>query len=178
MEKYKFKRYGDELRFNYCPICNKESKDNPHFTIDILKNVYYCHVTGEGGNIRDLKKDYDFDFNLRDISPQEEKNIPRKDFNEIFDKYYLKHLNTEWLEYLNSRKISPQYLNKFCRLGKNNSMAIPISDGKNIVGIKYRTIDKIVFAEKGSQTDYFMNWHHIKNFTIIIRKLKNLFLKF
>ena len=35
MEKYsKFKRYGNEIRFNYCPICGKE-KDNPDFSVNL-----------------------------------------------------------------------------------------------------------------------------------------------
>lgn len=163
MEKYKFKQYGDELRFNYCPICKKESDTNPHFTIDVLKGVYYCHVTGEGGDIRNLKKDYDFDFNLRDIKPQKKKNTPRKDFKEIIEQYRDKHLNSEWLDYLSSRGISQKYLSRFCRLGKNNTMMIPITDGKNVVAIKYRTIDKKVYSEKGSQTDYLMNWQNVHN---------------
>lgn len=168
MEKYKYKRYGDELRFNYCPICKKERAGNPDFTINILKGVYFCHSTGESGTLEQLKKDYDFDFNLRDIHPQEKEHKPKKDFNKIFEQYADKHLNTEWLEYLSSRGISPKYLNKFCRLGKNNSMVIPITDRKNIVALKYRTIDKKISSEKDSQTDYLMNWHLIKTFDYLI----------
>ena len=78
MEKYKYKRYGDELRFNYCPICKKERAGNPDFTINILKGVYFCHSTGESGTLEQLKKDYDFDFNLRDIHPQEKEHKPKK----------------------------------------------------------------------------------------------------
>lgn len=168
MEKYKYKRYGDELRFNYCPICKKERAGNPDFTINILKGVYFCHSTGESGTLEQLKKDYDFDFNLRDIHPQEKEHKPKKDFNKIFEQYADKHLNTEWLEYLESRCISQKHLNKFCRLGKNNSMVIPITDRKNIVALKYRTIDKKISSEKDSQTDYLMNWHLIKTFDYLI----------
>ena len=168
MEKYKYKRYGDELRFNYCPICKKERAGNPDFTINILKGVYFCHSTGESGTLEQLKKDYDFDFNLRDIPTQEKEHKPKKDFNKIFEQYADKHLNTEWLEYLSRRGISPKYLKQFCRLGKNNSMVIPITDRKNIVALKYRTIDKKISSEKDSQTDYLMNWHLIKTFDYLI----------
>lgn len=168
MEKYKYKRYGDELRFNYCPICKKERAGNPDFTINILKGVYFCHSTGESGTLEQLKKDYDFDFNLRDIHPQEKEQKPKRDFNKIFEQYADKHLNTEWLEYLSSRGISPKYLKQFCRLGKNNSMTIPITDKKNIIGIKYRTIDKKISSEKGSQTDYLMNWQNVTTFDYLI----------
>lgn len=168
MEKYKYKRYGDELRFNYCPICKKERAGNPDFTINILKGVYFCHSTGESGTLEQLKKDYDFDFNLRDIPTQEKEHKPKKDFNKIFEQYADKHLNTEWLEYLSSRGISLKYLNKFCRLGKNNSMVIPITDRKNIVALKYRTIDKKISSEKDSQTDYLMNWQNVTTFDYLI----------
>lgn len=168
MEKYKYKRYGDELRFNYCPICKKERAGNPDFTINILKGVYFCHSTGESGTLEQLKKDYDFDFNLRDIHPQEKEQKPKRDFNKIFEQYADKHLNTEWLEYLSSRGISPKYLKQFCRLGKNNSMTIPITDKKNIISIKYRTIDKKISSEKGSQTDYLMNWQNVTTFDYLI----------
>ena len=168
MEKYKYKRYGDELRFNYCPICKKERAGNPDFTINILKGVYFCHSTGESGTLEQLKKDYDFDFNLRDIPTQKKEHKPKKDFNKIFEQYADKHLNTEWLEYLESRGITPKYLKQFCRLGKNNSMTIPITDKKNIIGIKYRTIDKKISSEKGSQTDYLMNWQNVTTFDYLI----------
>ena len=168
MEKYKYKRYGDELRFNYCPICKKERAGNPDFTINILKGVYFCHSTGESGTLEQLKKDYDFDFNLRDIPTQEKEHKPKKDFNKIFEQYADKHLNTEWLKYLESRCISQKHLNKFCRLGKNNSMVIPITDRKNIVALKYRTIDKKFSSEKDSQTDYLMNWQNVTTFDYLI----------
>ena len=57
----------------------------------------------------------------------------------------------------------------FCRWGKYNSMMIPIVDenGK-IVGIKYRTIDKKLSSEAGSQINYFVNWHNIKDFSYVV----------
>lgn len=167
MEKYnRFKQYGNELRFNYCPICNKE-KENPDFTVNIDTGQYYCHTTGKGGNVKDLS---DFDTSiLKNVDTQKtKKDKPKKDFNKIFEQYADKHLNTEWLEYLESRCISQKHLNKFCRLGKNNSMVIPITDRKNIVALKYRTIDKKISSEKDSQTDYLMNWHLIKTFDYLI----------
>ncbi len=61
MNKYNFKQYGDELRFDYCPIC-KEFKSNPDFSVKIETGEYYCHSTGTGGNIAELE---DFDFDLK-----------------------------------------------------------------------------------------------------------------
>ena len=39
--KYKYTKHGDELRFNYCPICDKV-KENPDFAINTAEGVYFC----------------------------------------------------------------------------------------------------------------------------------------
>ena len=61
MSNYNYKQYGDELRFEFCPICN-EIKTNPDFTVNIKTGEYYCHSSGKGGNIKDLDN---FDFDLK-----------------------------------------------------------------------------------------------------------------
>lgn len=166
MSKYdKFKQYGDELRFVYCPICGRE-KDNPDFAVNIKTGQYYCHSTGKGGNIKEIE---DFDINLLNIKevPMPKKEI--KNFTDFFVGQIQNHLGNDWLEYLKSRGISGKYLNTFCRRGRYNSMMIPIVDeNRKIVGIKYRTIDKKLSSEAGSQTNYFVNWHNIKDFSYIV----------
>ena len=42
-------------------------------------------------------------------------------------------------------------------------MMIPITNGKEVVGIKYRTLDKKCSAEKESATDYLLNWQNVKD---------------
>lgn len=164
MSKYdKYKQYGDELRFNYCPICNKE-KDNPDFSVNISTGEYYCHTTGQGGNIKDLE---DFDFDLKNIKPVTTTK-QNKDFNELMKQRAAHHLGDDWLSYLKGRGISEKGLGRLCRLGRNNSMMIPVTDGKNVIAIKYRTIDKKISSEKGSQSDYFVNWQNIKDKTYLI----------
>ena len=166
MSKYdKFKQYGDELRFVYCPICGRE-KDNPDFAVNIKTGQYYCHSSGKGGNIKEIE---DFDINLLNIKdvPMPKKEI--KNFTDFFVGQIQNHLGNDWLEYLKSRGISGKYLNTFCRRGRYNSMMIPVVDeNRKIVGIKYRTIDKKLSSEAGSQTNYFVNWHNIKDFSYIV----------
>ena len=48
MKNYSYKQYGDELRFDFCPICNKEKKENPCFSVNIKTGNYICHTTGKG----------------------------------------------------------------------------------------------------------------------------------
>ena len=77
-------------------------------------------------------------------------------------------LNDEWIKYLLSRGISDKYLKKFARLGKSNTMMMPLTNGKKVVGIKYRTIDKKIFSERESQSDYLLGWQLVKDFSYII----------
>lgn len=164
MKNYSYKQYGDELRFDFCPICNKEKKENPCFSVNIKTGNYICHTTGKGGNIKDLD---DFEFKLPEIKEKK----PRKkdiDFSELFKKRADHHLGGDWLSYLKGRGISEKALNKFCRLGKNNAMMIPITDGEKVVAIKYRTMDKKLSCETGSSSDYFVNWQNVKNKSYLI----------
>ena len=58
--KYSYTRQGNQLRFKYCPICNKV-KENPDFTINIAEGVYFCFSNNIGGRVEDLSK-YGFDI--------------------------------------------------------------------------------------------------------------------
>lgn len=251
--KYSYIRQGNQLRFKYCPICNK-IKENPDFTINIAEGIYFCFSNNIGGRVEDLSK-YDFDIEeipeLRGFSKGETKNNESlrgdnplnskdsslngdikkyykeegktsKDFardienkdrclggkipldfkygslvgdktlsngrannftdNNSFNKEIKKNidltsiflarknnfLNDEWIKYLLSRGISDKYLKKFARLGKSNTMMMPLTNGKKVVGIKYRTIDKKIFSERESQSDYLLGWQLVKDFSYII----------
>lgn len=165
MSKYdKYKQYGDELRFNYCPICNKE-KDNPDFSVKISTGEYYCHTTGQGGNISELEN---FDFDLKNIKPVKKEPKSNKNFNELMKLRASCHLGDDWLNYLKGRGISEKGLGRLCRLGKNNTMMIPITNGTDVIAIKYRSMNKKMSAESGSQSDYFVNWQNIQDRTYLI----------
>lgn len=208
--KYKYTKHGDELRFNYCPICDKV-KENPDFAINVAKGVYFCFSNNQGGRVEDLAK-YDFDIgeipelrkfikksyirksygdnkaSSRDrenerkttINNREEKEKNRQssgkdrknkkdiDLSNIFLARKNNFLNSDWIKYLASRCIGTKYLKKIARLGKNNTMMIPLTNGKKVVGIKYRTLDKKIFSERDSQSDYLMNWQLVKDFKYIM----------
>ena len=234
--KYSYIRQGNQLRFKYCPICNKV-KENPDFTINIAEGIYFCFSNNIGGRIEDLSK-YGFDIgeipelrgfsrgNNKDLSSgtsennrdlggeipldfkdgslvgdktlsndrannftdnnsfnkrrvenswtsdsKESKNYKSKkniDLTSIFLARKDKFLNDEWIKYLLSRGISDKYLKKFARLGKSNTMMMPLTNGKKVIGIKYRTIDKKIFSERESQSDYLLGWQLVKDFSYII----------
>ena len=166
MSNYNYKQYGDELRFEFCPICN-EVKSNPDFTVNIKTGEYYCHSSGKGGNIKDLDN---FDFDLNNITPNEKSERKKKivNFDELMVSRASCHLGDDWLSYLKGRGISEKYLGQMCRLGRGNAMMMPITDGKHVVGIKYRTMDKHLTCESGTQSDYFLNWQHIKDESYLI----------
>lgn len=220
--KYKYTKHGDELRFNYCPICDKV-KENPDFAINVAEGVYFCFSNNQGGRVEDLAK-YDFDIGeIPELRKFIKKSYIRKSYGEskesgfnsykekrssnFYDKAergnglyssslesgkdkendrnYSKNkknidlsniflarknnfLNDEWIKYFASRCIGTKYLKKIARLGKNNTMMIPLTNGKKVVGIKYRTLDKKIFSERDSQSDYLMNWQLVKDFKYIV----------
>ena len=208
--KYKYTKHGDELRFNYCPICDKV-KENPDFAINVAEGVYFCFSNNQGGRVEDLAK-YDFDIGEipelrkfikksyirksygdnkassrdrenerkttinnreekeknRQSSGKDRKNKKNIDLSNIFLSRKNNFLNDEWIKYLASRCIGTKYLKKIARLGKNNTMMIPLTNGKKVIGIKYRTLDKKIFSERDSQSDYLMNWQLVKDFKYIV----------
>lgn len=154
----KFKRYGNEIRFNYCPICGKE-KSNPDFSVNLETGKYYCFTTGTGGSIKDIEG-----FNLKMLNTfKPVKQIDTKDFSELV--YTFKPLNNDWLNYLKSRGISTnnEGIKQNMRIDKYNRLSIFITDREKPIAIKYRTMDKKISSEKGSQSNYFINWQHITN---------------
>lgn len=165
MSKYNnFKQNGKELRFKYCPICKKE-KDNPCFSVNIENGNYYCFSTGQGGNIKEIK---DFDFDLKNITVPKQDRRKRTDFTELFLNRATHKLNDEWRKYLEKRGISEKFLDTFCRLSSNGAMMIPITDKEKVVGIKYRTLDKVCTAERGTSTEYFVNWQNVQDYRYLI----------
>ncbi len=166
MSNYNYKQYGDELRFEFCPICN-EVKTNPDFTVNIKTGEYYCHSTGKGGNIKDLDN-FDFDLNNITSSGKSEKKKKTVNFDDLMKSRASCHLGDDWLSYLKGRGISEKYLGQMCRLGRGNAMMMPITNGKHVVGIKYRTMDKHLTCESGTQSDYFLNWQNIKDRSYLI----------
>lgn len=152
-------KYGEEIRYSYCPICKKENKQNPHFSINTRTGKYYCFVTGKGGEAKDLGIV---------IEAGEVNETPASITN--FTETFLNNanpINSEWLEYLKSRGINKS-VSKLCRISPTNNLMLPITDGQKIVGIKYRDLNKNCKAEKGSATDFFLNWQNIKDFSHLI----------
>lgn len=177
-KEYTFKVYGNQLRFDYCPICKREGK-NPDFSFNKEIKQFYCHREGRYGDLLDLKKhDRDFyNFLKLVLSGNEKVKVERSNkikdeavnLNEVFLSRGNCLLNQEWRDYLKSRGIGEEHLDRLFRLGKNNNMMIPITDGKNIIAIKYRDMaKKYLYSERGSKGDYFINWQHINKRDYII----------
>ena len=153
------KAYGKELRFEYCPIC-KDKKSNPCFSVNTTTGVYFCHATNESGHLNHLEGFEGIDVNSIKTGRESDKVAPAIDFYEVFLK--CNKLSGDWVEYLNKRGITEETANKVVRLGKYNQMAIPISNGETIVGIKYRNLQKNFSCERGTATNLFINYNSIK----------------
>ena len=138
-KEYTFKVYGNQMRFDYCPICKREGK-NPDFSFNREIKQFYCHREGRYGNLSDLKKcDRDFyNFLKLVLSGNEKEMVERSNkikdeavnLNEVFLSRGNCLLNQEWRDYLKSRGIGEEHLDRLFRLGKNNNMMIPINRWK------------------------------------------------
>ncbi len=48
------KMFGDQIRFESCPICNSQHPKNPAFVINVKEGTYYCHDCYCGGHVSSL----------------------------------------------------------------------------------------------------------------------------
>lgn len=159
----RYKVYGDEIRFTCCPICGRESKDNPCFSVNKEKGIYYCHSTGQGGELAEIEN---FDFDLKNIKiPKKKKQV---NFNNLMQDRAEHHLNDVWLNYLKGRGITGKGLARTVRMSKSGAMMIFLTNGKEVVGVKYRTLEKKLSCEPGSSSEYFVNWQNVKDKSYLI----------
>lgn len=175
MEKYKntiseiieklgdFKISGKNLRFKKCPFCQREKYD---FVVEPEKGVYICQSAscGAKGHVNLLKGLENLD--LYKLSEYTKAKVnPKKqpdEFKRIFERTTSIKDDKEWIEYLKGRCISVGVACKVARIGKFKQLAIATTDGNEIVGIKYRTLEKKPSCESGGNSEYFMNWQTIK----------------
>ena len=164
----KIKHYGDEARLDYCPVCQKVKKDNPCFSVNVNSGKYMCHSTGKSGHISEFPE-LQKELNISEIEEKTEEK-PILDFSSLI--LNSKKLNKKWLDYLKSRGIENENnINRLYRIGTHESMMIPVTNGETVVGIKYRSLDKKLWSEKGSCLDYLLNWQNINDYSVMKIKL-------
>ena len=161
--EYKLFNSGKEARFNYCPICQKENKNNPCFSVNLETGTYFCHSKSKGGILAELEGYKDIKFNgasFQNDAPEKKANFKGVINNST-------SLNDEWLEYFKNRGIDLEYdrLKKIFRLTRGGKkLIIPLTDGDELVGLKYRTLDKKFESASGSRSDYLINWKNVNDF--------------
>ena len=150
-----------------CPFCyDKEKK----FAINLISGAFQClhfNKCGEKGSF------WKFQKKLGDKPMFDEKNI----YNIKEKKYVkpnkenIKKIDDKAIEYLNSRKISKQTIEKFKIVSdKNNSaIAFPFFENQELINIKYRAInEKKFWAEKDAKHILFNLDHCIEDFLIVV----------
>lgn len=161
-----FKQYGDEIRFKYCPICGQEKK-NPDFSVNFKTGKYYCQASGTGGNISEIPFYDEVKKACNEIGVQLF-TTDSTSFNAFFNKH-ARPFNQNWINYLAKRGIKSQCHEHTMCMDDCNRMIIPICGyNQKIVGIKYRTMEKKLTAEKNSRYDFFLNWPQIKQFNELV----------
>ena len=165
--KHKIYNNGKEARFEYCPICQKENIDNPCFSVNLETGTYFCHSKGKGGILAELE-DYK-DIMFEGASFQSDAPQKKSDFKGILNNSI--SLNDEWLEYFKKRGINLEkdQLKKYFRVTRGGKkLIIPLTNGEQIIGLKYRTMDKKLTSAPGTSSDYLINWQNIKTYSHLI----------
>lgn len=154
-----FKTGVNELQVKKCPFCGKEKGK---FYVNVNTGSYFCHSgsCNAKGSFERLKEKFG---EKTEIKFKEKKEI-KKSIKEISsDDYELD--NTGMINFFNKRGISRETLkeNRVLWNKKNNAITFFLTEGYEsletevynprlrTVGIKYRTLDKKIWAETGSK---------------------------
>lgn len=156
---FKYGSLGEDIKKYY-----EDGGETPRNIVGNIENLE--NKNRSLGKNSPLNSQNSYSSNLK----ESDYNKPKKniDLTSIFLARKDKFLNDEWIKYLASRGIGTKYLKNFARLGKSNTMMMPLTNGKKVIGIKYRTIDKKIFSERESQSDYLLGWQLVKDFSYII----------
>jgi twinkle protein len=163
---YKIK--NGQARFSYCPICNETNEKHEHFCVSLAKGAYYCHKTGSYGKVENLEPWFSNTYRplIMDdeaIKPMDTHVTDEIDFLQILLDTQQKYQKAD-LQYFASRGImSIASLQGYSCMNEAGVMMIPITDGENVIGIKYRQIygHKKCWCKSGSQLTRLINWQHV-----------------
>lgn len=153
-----YKELETQLQIKKCPYCNREEGK---FYINKFNGAFFCQhgKCNEKGNFEKLL--YKFNLSAK-VKFKEKKEIKRKSLelnSADFDR------NEKFINFFKGRGISLETLkeNNILYSKKNNAITFFLTQGYEyieteenysklrILGIKYRTYDKKIWAEKGSQ---------------------------
>lgn len=152
---WKYTVKGKEAHLEYCPYCHAKNR----FNVNIETGAYICNRQSSCGAKGTFKLDK---------SVVKSNNVAKVKLGiEQFDT-----LDNKMLDYMQNRGISKETLKKarVLKSKKNGAFCFFYTDitGK-AVGVKYRTIDKKIWSEEGSDM-LLLNWDKIsdKTETLII----------
>lgn len=141
---------GDEITLANCPYCGRTKK----FNININSGLFRCwHIECNAtGGIAKLVKDFGAGGGEKvEHKTYEKKEIPIN-LNEQIKKIKFTKLTDEYLQYFKNRGISKETTDKCKVMLSGNKIMFVYKTNENIMAVKYRTIDKVLTAEKGSKT--------------------------
>jgi twinkle protein len=165
-----YKQRGEELNIKTCPFCGR---DKWKFYLNSVTGKYKCFSgsCNAGGEFVRLEEKFGVKLKLEERKKENKTNIVKINENDFTFK------SKTMLDYAEKRGISKETLIE-CRVlwsKKNKAMTFFITEGleekpdeegkngkANIVGIKYRTTDKKIWAERGSKL-CLIGWDLIDN---------------
>ena len=141
-----------------CPFCGDDTKQK--FAINLHTGAFKCmreNHCGVQGSWTDFQKKLgDKPIRLSHwISNKGTIFIPQQKKEYVKPKATVKKPASKVLEYLKSREFSDKTI-KFFKIGeKDGAIAFPYFKNKKLVNVKYRTLDKKIWSEKGTESTLF-----------------------
>lgn len=152
MEDYEGRIYGKELVLKECPFCNRT---DGKFYINVNTGQANCkHAScGAKTNLTGLFKHLSIDGTIEyDDAPKRPERAQEAISISLANVRPLEETDTAIVDYMMSRGISFDTLKSSdIRYGRQGSMAIITMDKFRVASCVYRTVDKKIFMEKGSE---------------------------
>ena len=159
------KHRGTEIN-SICPFCGKKK-----FYLNHESGKFLCFSgsCGEKGGIDKLKKHLGIEEEIETAKQKPiRQHVPTGKVNWKKEDFKVIRKNSKVAEYLESRMISDETAKAMRVLLRGNAMSFFLTEGdNNIVGIKYRTVDKKIWAESNSKATLW-NKDLVNNDNIII----------
>jgi twinkle protein len=144
---------GKEIN-SECPFCKEEGKHKFYLNYETGKFMCFRGSCGESGGIQKLKAHFGITEDIQGEAKkhQEPKKTTGKNIAWKQSDFKLVKAGDSFASYLDKRGISLETAKDMRVLKKGNALAFFLTEGdNNIVGIKYRTEDKKIWAEPNSK---------------------------
>lgn len=168
----KFKKVGIEYKVETCPFC-KENNKKDKFYVNSVTGAIYCHISdceaNKGGTIQKLADKLGITENINSTDKSNLRKSFKQNIKEIpVNAEHVDILGQKEIAYFENRGISQETLKKarVLKSSKTGDLLFFLTAGQDtknkakIVGVKTRSLDKVIKCIPGSQS-FLLFWELI-----------------